>query len=116
MVTAQLALETARAWEPPRPTDLDQAAVLRALEDGRRHSRSELVAETLLNDRTLRAVIAELRLAGWPVCSASDRRGYVLSWRYEDLEALERDLSARALSVLRARSAVRRTRQRRVCQ
>jgi len=110
---AQLELATGLAWEPAAPTDPSEQKVLRALRDGQRHGRGALVDQTGLPDRTVRAAIEELRRAGWPVCASSDQPGYRLSWAHLDLERLERDLSARALSALKTRSAIRRSRQRR---
>jgi hypothetical protein len=110
---AQLSLETAAPWEPMQPRDMDQRAVLHVLQDGARHTRGELARETFLPDRAVRAAVAELRRAGWPVCSSPDRAGYILSWLSDDLERLEADLRARALSALEVRGAIRRARQRR---
>ncbi len=110
---AQLTLPTVAPWEPVAPLDLVEQSILNALRDGRRHTRAELVLHTRVPDRTVRAAIEGLRRAGWPVCASSDQRGYVLSWAHVDLERLDRDMSARALSALRTRSAIRRSRRQR---
>lgn len=112
-VMAQLTLDTSAPWEPAQPRDLDQHAVLRVLQDGARHTRPELARETFLSDRALRAAVAELRRAGWPVCSSPDQAGYILSWCSDDIERLEADLRARALSALQVRGAIRKARERR---
>jgi biotin operon repressor len=100
-------------WEPDQPRDLDQAAVLQQLRDGRRHSRQELTSACLLHDREVRAAIEALRRAGWPIVSSSSDRGYLLTWNGDALDALERDLGSRALAALKTRSAIRRARRRR---
>lgn len=110
---AQLELSSGQVWEPTAPTDPSEQAVLYVLRDGRRYARETLVRCTRLSDRSVRGAIEGLRRAGWPICSSSDQPGYVVSWRPDDLERLERDLGARALAALRTRSAIRRSRQRR---
>src|SRR5262245_29515832 len=111
MTTAQLPLIERGTWEPPEPPDFDTASVLAVLRDGKRDTRDELVRECLLADRTVRACIETLRRDGWPIASASDARGYALTWDDQQLDALERDLRSRALSALRTRNAIRRARR-----
>jgi hypothetical protein len=113
VTAAQLTLEQA-AWMPPEPSNADERTVLEALRPGHVRTREELGHLTGLPDRTARDAIHHLRQAGWPIASTSAQAGYRLTWQGEDLEAMERDLTARALSVLRVRRAIRLIRQRRV--
>jgi biotin operon repressor len=110
---AQLVLPEVERATPGLPNDHDQRLVLDVLRDGRRHTREQLVDATGLVDRAVRAAIEQLRRGGQPIVSASDRSGYALSWQPEELDALERDLSSRALAALRTRSAIRRARRQR---
>ncbi len=59
----------------------------------------------------LRAVVAELRMPGWPICPGTDGRGYQLSWDPADLDALERKYRRQALAELRTLRRIKRMRQ-----
>jgi hypothetical protein len=95
---------------PPQPTNHLDVQVLAILHDGHVYHRHSLSIEVGADVRPVCASVSRLRVLGWPICLGPNG-GYQLSWRPEDLYALERKYHSQALSQLRTLNRIRRMRR-----